>query len=106
MSYNWILRNVGLLVLSAILETGGIALIRMGLPRNVGLLLAGAGGLVAYGIVVNQGSLDYGRLMGVYIALFFVVSQVIALILFHQIPTSRTVIGGALIAGGGAVILT
>ena len=69
-------------------------------------LVAGAVSLVIYGILVNQGSLDFSRLMGGYIAVFFVVSQVIALLFFHQVPALRTVAGGALIVAGGLAILS
>jgi hypothetical protein len=45
-------------------------------------MAAGALTLFAYGLVVNTSGLDFNRLMGVYIAIFFVVSQVISFILF------------------------
>ncbi len=87
------------------LETGGIALIRQGLEGRLALLLGGMASLAAYGVLVNQGKLDFSRLMGCYIAAFFVVSQVIALLLFREIPALRTLIGGALIITGGLTIL-
>jgi drug/metabolite transporter superfamily protein YnfA len=90
---------------AALLETGGDAMIRHGLARQWLFLAAGAASLVIYGILVNQGSLDFGRLMGCYIAVFFVVSQVIAWLFFHQVPAIRTLFGGALIVAGGLAIL-
>jgi len=54
---------------------------------------------------VNQGPLDFGRLMGVYIAVFFVVSQIIAIAIFHQMPARTTVAGGALIVSGGLLMM-
>ena len=53
------------LVLVALLEVGGDALIRGGLQRRGALLLlAGASALVAYGLLVNLTKLDFSRLMG------------------------------------------
>ncbi len=94
-----------LLLVSALLESGGDALVRAGLRGPSWLLAAGAASLVAYGIVVNQSRVDFGRLMGAYIVVFFLVSQVISALFFHQLPRSRTLLGGALLLAGGAVIL-
>jgi drug/metabolite transporter superfamily protein YnfA len=100
------MRVLLILVCAALLEVGGDALIRQGLERRTSLIVCGALTLATYGILVNQGSLDFGRLMGCYIAVFFVISQLIAVILFHQVPSARTLLGGALIVGGGLAIFT
>jgi len=42
--------------------------------------------------------------MGVYIAVFFVVSQVVAWALLAERPSAVRMIGGALIVAGGLVI--
>ncbi|HEY3267594.1 MAG TPA: hypothetical protein VGM37_11745 [Armatimonadota bacterium] len=67
------------LLLAALLEVGGDALIRWGLRggRAAGFI-AGAAALFAYGVAVNAPRWDFGRLMGVYIAVFFIVSQIVA----------------------------
>ncbi len=90
---------------AALLETGGDAMIRHGLARQWLFLGGGALSLVFYGIIVNQGVLDFGRLMGGYIAIFFVVSQLIAWLFFHQAPGARTIVGGLLIVAGGLTII-
>jgi small multidrug resistance family-3 protein len=94
------------LVLAALLEIVGDATIRFGLVRRASLwLLVGSALLVAYGLAVNANrSVDFGRLMGVYIAVFFVVSQVVAWALFAERPSAGRMIGGALIVAGGLVI--
>jgi small multidrug resistance family-3 protein len=56
-------------------------------------------------VLVNQSSVDFNRLMGIYIAVFFVVSQTISLILFKQIPDDRIMLGGGFIVTGGLLIL-
>ena len=43
--------------------------------------------------------------MGVYIAVFFVVSQVISFVLFKQIPDDRLLVGGGFIVTGGLLIM-
>ena len=61
--------------------------------------------LIVYGLVINTNRLiDFGRLMGLYIAVFFVVSQVLSLVLFGERPSAGLVLGGALVVAGGLVI--
>lgn len=100
-----ILKTLAILILAALLEVGGDALVRIGLRSYGYPLAAGAFTLVAYGVLVNQTSVDFNRLMGIYIAIFFVVSQVISLILFKQIPDDRILLGGGFIVTGGLLIL-
>ena len=71
--------------LAALLEVSGDALTRMGLRERPLFLAAGALTLFIYGVVVNQGRFDFGRLMGAYIAVFFLVSQVVAFAFFRDI---------------------
>jgi small multidrug resistance family-3 protein len=59
----------------------------------------------AYGVVVNKSGLDFNRLMGVYIAIFCVVSQIISFWLIRQIPDDRIILGGGFIVTGGLLIL-
>lgn len=91
------------LVVAALLEIGGDALMRVGLLRSRWwALAAGAVALVAYGLVVNVNrDVDFGRLMGTYIAVFFVVSQIVGVVAFGERPPARVVIAGALIVAGG-----
>ncbi len=97
-------RLAALLIGAAILEAGGDALVRMGLQQRALPMLAGAACLVAYGVVVNLGSLDFGRLMGIYIVTFFVVSQIIAAAVFGQLPTARATAAGVLMICAAAVL--
>ncbi len=100
---------LGLLVVATILEAGGDAVVRVGLHHpatelRVLLLLVGAIMLFGYGVVLNQSSFDFGRLIGVYVATFFVVGQVINLLVFRASPSLPVIVGGVLIVAGGAVI--
>jgi small multidrug resistance family-3 protein len=95
-----------LLVMAAGLEVGGDAAIRHGLARASWPWMAlGVSSLGFYGFLVNAGpTADFGRLMGVYIAVFFVVSQLINAAAFGGRPSSSLLVGGVLIAVGGVVI--
>ena len=99
------MKTLVILIVAAALEVGGDALIRTGLRGRGLAVLGGAVVLFAYGVLVNKSDLDFNRLMGVYIAVFFVVSQLIALIAFRQIPDDRIILGGGFIIAGGLVIM-
>lgn len=94
------------LIAAALLEVGGDAAIRYGLVRPAtAAALAGAAALVAYGFVVNTNRLmQFSRLMGVYIAVFYLVSQTIGMAMFGERPTLPAIAGGALIVTGGLLI--
>ena len=98
-----------LLFLAALLEAGGDALVRIGLhnpnlAERIGLFAAGAAVLFTYGLAVNSPPWDFGKLLGVYVTLFFLVAQRINLIFFGIRPDGPILAGGALIVAGGLVI--
>jgi small multidrug resistance family-3 protein len=93
------------LVLAALLEVGGDALIRNGLQRRgVLFMLAGAATLVVYGFMVNLTKLDFSRLMGIYIVIFFLVAQAVAVLVFRESIDRAVMIGGGLVVLGGIVM--
>ena len=100
-----ILKILAMLIVAAALEVGGDALVRMGLDGQRYWIAAGAVTLLIYAVTVNLSGLDFNRLMGIYIAIFFLVSQAISFIAFKQIPDDRMLIGGGFIVTGGLVIL-
>lgn len=98
-----------LLVLATTLEASGDAIIRIGLEPHsflirVGLMLTGAVILYGYGLTLNLGPLEWGRLIGAYVATFFFVGQCINLIFFRTLPTLPIAVGGMFIVAGGAII--
>ncbi len=107
-----IMSNLSILVvlaIAAVLEAGGDALARSGLhahamPIRLGFFAAGAIVLFAYGITVNLPNWDFGRLLGVYVTLFFVVAQIINLLVFGVKPGLPIYCGGALIVSGGLLM--
>jgi drug/metabolite transporter superfamily protein YnfA len=97
------------LLIAASLEVFGDAFFQSGLYRSTGSaragwFVAGVAMLGAYGLFVNLPQWDFGRLLGVYVALFFVVAQVVAKVRFGQSPSTPVMVGGGLIVAGGMVI--
>ncbi len=97
------------LLCAAFLEAGGDALIRVGLrspthTRAALFYLLGGLVLTFYGYTVNAPNWDFGRLLGVYVAYFFVVAQLISWLGFGQKPTPMILMGGTLIIIGGCVV--
>ncbi len=92
-------------LVSAFLEVGGDALVRKGLrSAGAGFIIAGFLALGSYGIVVNSVRWDFSKLLGVYIAVFAVVSTLFGRYVFHEsIPNVRWV-GIVMIVCGGLVI--
>jgi small multidrug resistance family-3 protein len=100
---------LAVLTLAATLESGGDALVRTGLhapspPTRIFFMAAGAVVLFVYGVTVNLPSWDFGKLLGVYVALFFVVAQIINFFAFGARPGLPIYAGGALIISGGLLI--
>jgi small multidrug resistance family-3 protein len=94
------------LILAAILEVGGDALIRHGLhKRGIVAMILGVAVLGVYGFMVNITKLDFGRLMGIYIVLFFVVAQATSLLIFKEKIQLPVMIGGAFIVVGGVLMM-
>lgn len=97
------------LIIATTLEVSGDAVVRLGLYNHAGwmragLLFAGAALLFGYGSVLNLAPLDFGRVVGLYLATLFVVWQIINFAVFRSLPTVPIVIGGALIIAGGVVV--
>jgi drug/metabolite transporter superfamily protein YnfA len=98
-----------LLALAAVFEAFGDSLFQSGIHRSAGVsrglfVVSGAVVLALYGLAVNLPHWDFGRLLGIYVVLFFLVAQVLARIRFNQAPTTPIYVGGALIVSGGLVI--
>jgi small multidrug resistance family-3 protein len=97
-----------LLLIATTLEVGGDAVVRLALYRSVGLgrlalLCAGALFLLGYGIFLNTAPVDFGRVVGLYIATLFVVWQIINLLVFRTLPALPVYAGGLLVVAGGMI---
>jgi hypothetical protein len=98
-----------LLTLAAFLEAFGDSLFQSAMYRSEGMarvvfFVSGAVVLALYGFTVNSPPWDFGKLLGIYVVLFFLVAQVLAKVRFHQSPTMPIYVGGALITTGGIII--
>jgi drug/metabolite transporter superfamily protein YnfA len=98
-----------ILVVAAFFEAFGDSLFQTGLYRASGAarVLSFAGGvsvLALYGLVVNVPRWDFGKLLGVYVVLFFLMAQILAEVRFNQSPTPPILLGGSFIVIGGLVI--
>ena len=98
-----------LLIVATTLEASGDAIVRMAIYNHVGvirvaLFFVGAALLLGYGSFLNLAPLEFGRVVGLYIATLFVVWQVINFLAFRSLPNLPILVGGTLIIAGGAVI--
>lgn len=98
-----------LLLISTTLEVSGDALVRLGVYQYAGLLriacfLGGAALLFGYGAFLNTAPVEFGRIVGLYIATLFVVWQIINYVVFRTLPEPPVLLGGALVVAGGLII--
>jgi drug/metabolite transporter (DMT)-like permease len=97
------------LLIATSLEVSGDAVVRIALYKHVGwirlvVFLAGAALLFGYGLFLNLAPLEFGQVVGLYIATLFVVWQVVNYIAFRSVPTPPIIVGGTLIVAGGMLI--
>jgi len=93
------------LLAAAVLEVGGDAIVRKGL-RGSGIMFIAIGVIVlgSYGIVVNLVPWDFSKLLGVYVAVFAVVSVLFGRFVFRDVVPVSTWAGVAIIVIGGLVV--
>src|ERR1019366_2097733 len=100
---------IGFLIAASALEAGGDAIVRMGLNQQAPglralLFLAGAALLFGYGLMLNLAPLEFGRVVGIYVATLFIVWQAVNFIAFQSLPSLPILVGGTLIVAGGAIV--
>jgi hypothetical protein len=98
-----------LLLIATTLEVSGDAVVRLGLYNSSGfnrLALLGAGTvlLLGYATFLNTAPVDFGRVVGLYVAILFVVWQIINYLVFRTPPGLPVYAGGVLIIAGGLII--
>jgi small multidrug resistance family-3 protein len=99
------------LIVATTLEVAGDAIVRIALYDHpgvsaicIGLFVLGAVLLFGYGTFVNLAPLEFGQVVGLYIATLFVVWQIQSYLFFRAIPTIPILVGGALIVVGGGIV--
>jgi small multidrug resistance family-3 protein len=92
-------------IAAAVLEVGGDAVVRKGL-RGSGLIIImiGFAMLGCYGVVVNMVKWDFSKLLGVYVAIFAIISILFGRFVFKETIPTPTWIGLMVIVGGGMII--
>ncbi len=97
------------LIIATSLEVSGDAIIRKCIynysgSARIGFALIGALLLFGYGFFLNLAPVDFGKVVGLYIATLFIVWQVISYITFKSAPSLPIIIGGILVVAGGLII--
>ena len=100
---------IAVLSIAASLEAYGDSFFQAGFYWSTGIrramaLVAGTAILAVYGALVNVPRWDFGKLIGVYVGVFFLMAQIVNRVRFGHWPTPPLFAGGALIVAGGLVI--
>jgi hypothetical protein len=98
-----------LLLIATVLEVSGDAVVRLAIYNHGGqvrlaLFVAGAALLLGYGTLLNIAPLEFGQVVGLYLATLLIVWQVINFVAFRAVPTVPIIVGGSLVIAGGAII--
>lgn len=111
MQLSGLLQSILFLVIATTLETSGDAIVRIALhdhagltPTRIFLFVLGAALVFGYATFLNLAPLEFGQVVGLYIATLFIVWQVINLLFFKTPPSLPSLVGGALIVAGGAIV--
>ncbi|MFI5160440.1 MAG: hypothetical protein ACHQHN_04145 [Sphingobacteriales bacterium] len=97
------------LIVATALEVTGDAMIRKTIYEHTGVVRIGFGVLGAvllfgYGFFLNLAPVEFGKVVGLYIATLFIMWQVISYITFKSVPTLPVIVGGTLVVAGGLII--
>lgn len=97
------------LIVATTLETLGDSLVRKVIYQYSGVyrLVAGLVGailLFGYGFMLNLAPVEFGKVVGLYIATLFVVWQVISYFTTGVVPSLSVIVGGLMIFIGGLIV--
>jgi small multidrug resistance family-3 protein len=97
------------LIVATALEVAGDAIIRKSLfehagPARIALFLLGTALVAGYATFLNLAPLEFGQVVGLYIATLFVMWQIINFVFFRDLPTLPILAGGVLIVTGGLIV--
>ena len=97
------------LIIATVLEVNGDAIIRKTIYEHTGIARIGFGLfgtllLFGYGFLLNLAPVEFGKVVGLYIATLFIVWQITTYITFKTVPTMPVIVGGVLVVAGGLII--
>lgn len=97
------------LIVATTLEVSGDALLRKSMFQFTGAyrvvcMLISAALLLGYGAALNMAPVEFGKVVGLYIATLFIIWQIINFLVFHTVPPLSVLVGGALIVTGGLIV--
>lgn len=97
------------LIVATTLEVSGDAIIRKTIYEHTGVARIGFGLigillLFGYGFFLNLAPVEFGKVVGLYIATLFIIWQIITYLTFKSLPTLPIIVGGLLIVSGGLII--
>jgi small multidrug resistance family-3 protein len=100
---------LGFIIIATSLEAIGNSVVRLGINQNQWmvrslLFVAGAILLFGYGLSVNLAPVDFSRVVGLYIAMLFIMWQVVSFVVFQVTPVAPVLVGGLLIVVGGTIV--
>lgn len=105
------IQAIAFLIVATVLEVSGDAIVRIALhdhsgltAARIGLFLLGAVLVFGYATFLNLAPLEFGEVVGLYIATLFIVWQIINFLFFRTLPTLPILMGGTLIVVGGALV--
>lgn len=96
-------------LVATILEATGDAVVRVALHGNraivrLGLYCIGGVALTLYGTCLNLAPVEFGEVVGLYIATLFVMFQITNYLFFRTLPSLPTLVGGGLVVAGGLIV--
>ena len=73
-------------------------------PTRIALFALGAALVFGYATFLNLAPLEFGDVVGLYIATLFIVWQIVNFAFFRTLPSVPALAGGALIVVGGGIV--
>jgi len=97
------------LLVATTLEVCGDAIIRKTIYEHTGTARIGFGLLgslllFGYGFFLNLAPVEFGKVVGLYIATLFIVWQIISYFTFKSVPSLPVIVGGLFIVIGGLIV--
>lgn len=97
-------------LVATVLESAGDAILRVALESSattayrIGFFVLGAVLVTAYGTTLNLAPVAFASVVGLYVALLFIMFQIMNYAFFKVLPTMPVYLGGTLVIAGGLIV--